>query len=586
LQARPPVSATGTFRSRLEGLGALLAFLVISIGYFGAPVLAHPSKNLVGFGTDPGVFVWFFAWWPHALGHGLNPFITHAVWAPAGFNLAGTTAVPGPSLVALPLTEAFGPIVAFNVVTVLAPALSAWTAYLLCRHVTGTFWPSAIGGYVFGFSTYEAGQMLGHLNLTLVMLVPVAVLLVLRRLEDRDSPRRFVLLLVVVLVGQFLVSTEVSLTLALFGGFTLLLATALVGGEMRWRLVRTAGLVAAAYGIAAVALSPYLYYFFAHRSTDVPIYPFYPETFSIDAVNPIVPTFITRLGVHDFAAVSAKFTGNTSEQTGYLGLPLLGMMFFFAATAWRTAAARVLLAAFVVVLVCSFGPILHVAGTTTVTMPWHFAIKAPLVKYALPSRFTMYLFMLAGVMAALWLAGREEGRERIPWIRWAVAGAAVVALFPNVSSHIWRTPVSTPSFFAAGTFGQYLSPDENVLIIPFGANGDSMLWQAQAGLRFRMPEGYLTVTPPKAFAAWPILDTFYSGTLRTDSATELKRFLGANRVGEIVVDNRTPGPWQELFGSLGVQPQAVGGVMLYQVPASVLKGYANATPASPGLTGG
>jgi hypothetical protein len=572
-------------RSRREGLVAFLSYLVASIAYFGAPVVAHPSKNLIGFGADPGVFVWFFAWWPHALGHGINPFMTHAVWAPSGFNLAGTTAIPGPSLLALPITEAFGPIVAFNVVALLAPALSAWTAYVLCRHITRTFWPSLLGGYLFGFSTYEVGQMLGHLNLTLVMLVPVAVLLVVRRLEDRDGPVRFVVLLAVVVVGQFLVSAEVSLTLALFGGATLLLAAALVGGEVRWRLLRIAGLIAAAYAIAAVALTPYLYYFFAHRSTDVPIYPFYPEMFSIDAVNPIVPTFITRLGVHDFAQVSGKFTGNTSEQTGYLGLPLLGILFFFIAGAWRTPLAKVLVAAFVVVLVCSFGPVLHVAGTTTVTMPWHFAMKAPLVKYALPSRFTMYLFLLATVMTALWLAGRPD-RGRFPWTRWAVAAAAVVALAPNVGSHIWTTPVSTPAFFAAGTFQRYLSPDENILIIPFGANGDSMLWQAQAGLRFRMAEGYLTVTPPKAFAAWPILDTFYSATLRPDSVTELKKFLGANRVSEIVVDVRSLGPWQELFGSLGVEPQSVGGVMLYRVPASVLQAYADATPGSLGLSGG
>ena len=77
----------------------------------------------------------------------------------------------------------------------------------------------------------------------------------------------------------------------------------------------------------------------------------------------------------------------------------------------------------------------------------------------------------------------------------------------------------------------------------------------------------------RTFAAWPILDTFYSGTVRPDSATELKKFLGANRVGEIVVDQRSPGPWQELFGSLGVQPQAVAGVMLYRVPASILQAY-------------
>ena len=37
------------------------------------------------------------------------------------------------------------------------PAVSAWAAFLLCRHLAGRFWPSLIGGYLFGFSSYELG---------------------------------------------------------------------------------------------------------------------------------------------------------------------------------------------------------------------------------------------------------------------------------------------------------------------------------------------------------------------------------------------------------------------------------------------
>src|SRR5438094_407194 len=95
-------------------------------------------------------------------------------------------------------------------------ALAAFLLYTVCSIA-----PSLVGGYLFGFSTYELGQLSGHPNLALVALVPVAVLLVVRRMAGDLSPRRFVLLLTAVLVGQFLVSTEVALTLALFGGLAL-----------------------------------------------------------------------------------------------------------------------------------------------------------------------------------------------------------------------------------------------------------------------------------------------------------------------------------------------------------------------------
>ena len=56
------------------------------------------------------------------------------------------------------MTLLAGPIVAYNLAAVLMPALAAWTAYLLCRHVSGALWPSVVGGYVFGFSGYMLGQ--------------------------------------------------------------------------------------------------------------------------------------------------------------------------------------------------------------------------------------------------------------------------------------------------------------------------------------------------------------------------------------------------------------------------------------------
>jgi hypothetical protein len=43
-------------------------------------------------------------------GTGTTPFVTHAVWAPEGIDLSWVTAVPGPSVLAFPLTWAAGPV--------------------------------------------------------------------------------------------------------------------------------------------------------------------------------------------------------------------------------------------------------------------------------------------------------------------------------------------------------------------------------------------------------------------------------------------------------------------------------------------
>ncbi len=512
------------------------------------------------------MFAWFLVWWPHAISHGLNPFFTHLLWSPFGFNLAEATAIPGPSLLAMPLTLTAGPVVAFNVLAMLAPALSAWTAFLLCRHVIRSFWPSLLGGYLYGFSSYELGQMQGHLNLTLTFLLPVCVLLVLRRVEGTIGPRRFVLLLAATLLFQFLISPEVSVMLAVFGGVALVLALLLFPPPVRRRVSAAMGQIALAYVLAGLVLTPYLYYFFARHSTETPIYSFYPSYFSMDPLNLVVPTDVTLLGHGAVARLAATFTGNSSEQNAYLGLPVLAMVVLFGLSFWRTRVGRLLLLTLIIVCVAALGPVLHVAGTTTVPLPWRLLLHVPFLKFALPARFMLLASLIVALVVAMWVS---TSRAR-PWFKGSLAVLAVVFLLPNLGSGYWRTGVDTPAFFTSGLYRRYLPADGNVLVIPYGSNGNSMLWQAQTGMYFRMPEGYLTVTPPRAFASVPLVDALYSGRPKDDFQAQLRSFLRATGVRTILVNQRAPGQWGKLFGSFGVAPASVGGVFVYRVPSAAL----------------
>ena len=72
-----------------------LAYVAVSFGYFGVRIVAHPGRLLVGYGRDPEIFVWSFAWWQHALATWQNPFYSHAIYAPVGINLAWRPPSPG-----------------------------------------------------------------------------------------------------------------------------------------------------------------------------------------------------------------------------------------------------------------------------------------------------------------------------------------------------------------------------------------------------------------------------------------------------------------------------------------------------------
>jgi hypothetical protein len=124
------------------GFAALAIYLVLALIIFGRGLACNPGGSFVGLTADPSVYMWFLVWWPYAIAHGLNPFVTDLVWAPGGFNLTWTTGIPLAGILAAPITTHWGPIVAYTVLCLLSPALAAWTAFHLCRRITARFWPS------------------------------------------------------------------------------------------------------------------------------------------------------------------------------------------------------------------------------------------------------------------------------------------------------------------------------------------------------------------------------------------------------------------------------------------------------------
>src|SRR5437868_8822568 len=162
---------------------------------------------MLGSGPDPEIFVWSFAWWQRALAAGENPFVSHAVYASDGINLAWATTVPGLAVPFAPLTSLVGPVASYNVAALLLPAFAAWTAFLLCRYLTGSLWASLAGGYLFGFSSYMLAEVdAGHLNFTSVFLLPLVALALLQYVDGHIGGRALALRFGVLLGWQFALS--------------------------------------------------------------------------------------------------------------------------------------------------------------------------------------------------------------------------------------------------------------------------------------------------------------------------------------------------------------------------------------------
>src|SRR5262249_20843976 len=153
----------------------------------------------------------------------------------------------------------FGPVLAYNVASVLMPALAAWTAFLLCRRLTGSSWAALAGGYLFGFSTYVLSAELTHIFSAAVFLLPVAALLIVRFVRDELTGRGLALRMGFLFAAQMLLSTEVLFTMTLALVAALALAVVLVPAARR-PIVRMLVPLLGAYALAALLTAPFVYY--------------------------------------------------------------------------------------------------------------------------------------------------------------------------------------------------------------------------------------------------------------------------------------------------------------------------------------
>jgi len=146
-----------------------------------------------------------------------------------------------------------------------------------------------------------------------------------------------------------------------------------------------------------------------------------------------------------------------------------------------------------------------------------------------------------------------------------MAALAVASLWPAIGRHYWRGTPNLPTLFTNAAFRQVISPTDTVLVLPVGIAGQSMLWNAEADLGFRMASGYVigpeAPDPYKRFAIYPTLT--YGAHVPNQSAAAA-RFLAAEHVTVVTLDARTAASsvWVPLLERLGWGPTTRDGVVL------------------------
>jgi hypothetical protein len=195
---------------------------------------------------------------------------------------------------------------------------------------------------------------------------------------------------------------------------------------------------------------------------------------------------------------------------------------------------------------------------TRLGLPWAALDHLPGLKLLVPQRFTLYAFLAAAVMAALWLSARPSVA------RWTLVALVALVMAPWPGGDYWETPLRTPDFVASGAYERHLEEDDTVLTLPI--IGEPMRWQAEDGFPFALAGGGVGAFP-ESYTRYPVFGPLIvGGALPPRPGRELRRFLDDKGVTAILVDKvYLDESRRRLFATLGVRPLDTGGMLLYRL---------------------
>jgi hypothetical protein len=303
-----------------------------------------------------------------------------------------------------------------------------------------------------------------------------------------------------------------------------------------------------------------------HESADI---------YAADSLSFILPTSVQALSTVSTQMITSFFSGNLGEWNTYLGVPLIMLLGIIAYVRRADRNVRFLFAILLTTVVLSLGPSLHFAGHSfgAIPLPWRLVERVPFFRDILTTRFGQYMYLFVGFILAIYVSDNSVSQAR-RLTRLAASLAAVAFLLPKVPLPYPATHAEVPEFFRLPHAQQRI--ESPALIVPFSTEdrATAMLWQAEAGLTFKMPEGYAfgegrgpwPPPTPLSNALIEIEDTGDAPTVTSAFRAEVLSVLRRQGIRTIVL-----GPSQHerdalrfLVEVLGWTPDSVDGVFVWR----------------------
>ncbi len=481
----PPRTQTSTH------VAVVATYLALSLVLWGHVWIGGNPAHLITCNCgDTAQQVWWLEWFPWAITHGHNPFLTNALWSRfGGVNALTNTSWIAPAAVLSPITWLFGPIASFNVANLLAPVLSGWAAFALAGRISHRTIARLVAGGLYAFSPFVIRNIVfGHLDLTLTAYLPLVLLLGLKLLSRGGRGMRIGLWLGLLTIVQFFTGLEVLALTAITGSLCAL--AVLIWRRQLVVVARRQLLYAAGVGgfLSGVVLAyPLWFYFEGPRHVVGPYW----------RVLSSRPWSIIWAGHHIFDAngrlAAVGYLGPKGPGADFLGIGLL-LLVMASFPLWRRRPSCVIIAAVgVVSWALEFFP-----APLWARLPLLSSIE--LVRFALPVSLFVGLLLAASIdgwwnaVASRWPTSRDVDRRKVA--RLGIIVLVVVAFIPIMDTYSIPFRVTTatvPAWFKQE--GSRLAPGTAVLTIPFayGLESQPMAWQAETNIDFDLIGGWALV---------------------------------------------------------------------------------------------
>ncbi|HEX4219257.1 MAG TPA: hypothetical protein VHZ02_12845 [Acidimicrobiales bacterium] len=496
---------------------AFAAYLILGVALWWN-AWAHPASTGTCACGDSALFLWFLEWPAYAIAHGHNLFYSTSLFHPQGVNLLSNTSELAFGVPLAPVTWLFGPVATLNVASTLSPVLSAFACFWLLRRWIRWSPAAFLGGLLYGFSPFVIiGLSDSHLMVS-ALFVPPLVIACLDELlvRQRRRPARVGLVLALLVVIQFFLSTEMLVLMAVMAlvGLALLVAYAAVvhRDELRHRF-RHAAVGLSWAGVVAVVLLAYPAWFALAGPAHLAglVWPGLADGTDGSLLSPLVHASYYSSNV---ATTMNKFGGYQGKPlTGeYFGYPLFAVLLVGLAV-WRRDLKLWFFAALGLASVALSLSTVETQHRWISWVPWEIVARLPVIQNVIQGRLIGFTYLFAAIMLALILARAHDavlarsvparhhagGRGQRSWLGPAAAAGvalviAAVALVPVARTNWGTTPLAMQPAYVPRWLTEVapkLPPKQVILAYPTAFSGiqSSMAWQAIEGMPFAMAGG-------------------------------------------------------------------------------------------------